>query len=183
MARTYVNNAPFIDIDFIVTQTFNSNHHALDLAPYGGSKPLYAIDNFTVIGSYPDRAGQTYGNYFIAYGSNNTMYLYAHMATTPPAVGTSFNIHEYVGMAGRTDGSTGTSNGIHLHLEMQYGTTWQYNQPYTSYINPCDYLTGINNIVDYNNTYFYDGTPIPPTPTVEIKHRFPWFIYQNNGFY
>ena len=169
MARTYVNNAPFIDIDFIVTQTFNSNHHALDLAPYGGSKPLYAIDNFTVIGSYPDRAGQTYGNYFIAYGSNNTMYLYAHMATTPPAVGTSFNIHEYVGMAG----TTGQSTGVHLHLEMQNGTSWNYQAPFSDYINPCDYLTGIINVASSSNVYYYDGAPTPPTPTEPKKHRFP----------
>lgn len=178
MATIYVQNAPFIQRNFIVTQTFNPNHHALDLAPYGGSQALYAIDDFTIIYTHPETSGNTYGNYFIASNGNGMMYLYAHLATVPPAVGQHFNIHDYVGMAGRSDGGTGTSTGIHLHLEMQQGTSWQYNQPYTSYVNPCTYLTDIQNVVDSSNVYYYDGTPSPPTPPQERKHRFPWFILQ-----
>lgn len=182
MATINLNNAPFIQCNFIVTQTFNSSHHALDLAPYGGSQPLYAIDNFKVIYSYTDRpGGSTYGNYFIALNNNTldpTMYLYAHMATTPPTVGSEFTIHQYVGMAGRTDGDSHTSSGIHLHLEMQSGTTWRYNQPMYDYINPCNYLTGIVNVVNNDNLYYYDGTPYVPPIEERKKKRFPWFIWE-----
>ena len=58
---------------------------------------------------------------------------------------------------------------------MQAGTTWQYQQPLSRYTNPCDYLTGINNVVSYSDRYWYNGAP---TPTKKRK-GFPWFIYQN----
>ena len=187
MARVYVSNAPFIQKDFIVTQAFSESHHALDLAPYGGSQPLYAIDNMTIIYSYNDRpGGSTYGNYFIAKCDNpleQKMYLYAHMATNPDPVGTQYNIHDYVGMAGRTDGESHTSSGIHLHLEMQQGTSWNYNAPFYVYINPCDYLTDITNVASSARVYYYDGTPVPPTPTYVPRKHFPWFIYQHYDDY
>lgn len=178
MATIQVSNAPFIRCNFIVTQAFSSSHHALDLAPYGGSQPLYAIDNFTVIYSYNYvEGGSTYGNYFIALCDNpldQKMYLYAHMASSPPAVGTQFTIHQYVGMAG----TTGHSTGIHLHLEMQRGTTWNYNAPIYDYINPCDYLTDITNVASSSNVYYYDGTPYVPPIEERKKKRFPWFIWE-----
>lgn len=176
MATINLTNAPFIQCNFIVTQAFSNNHHALDLAPYGGSQPLYAIDDFTVIYRYDYvEGGSSYGNYFIAKSNNafeQRMYLYAHLASSPPAVGDVFSIHQYVGMAGRT----GTATGIHLHLEMQRGTTWNYNAPIYDYINPCDYLTGIVNVASSSNVYYYDGTPYVP-PTDEEPHKFPWFIF------
>lgn len=181
MARINIDNAPFIQKDFIVSQAFSQSHHALDLAPYNGSQPLYAIDNFTIIYRYEDRpGGSTYGNYFIASNGRGVMYLYAHLATTPPALNTNIPIHGYVGMAGRTDGDSHTSSGIHLHLEMQSGVTWNYQAPFSSYINPTSYLTGILNVVNPNYVYYYDGT-VPPTPVDEKKKKFPWFIYVNNN--
>ena len=176
MTRINLTNAPYINTNFIVTQTFKESHHAIDLAPYGGSQPLYAIDNFTVIGSYPDTAGQTYGNYFIARNNLGMMYLYAHLASSPPAVGDVFTIHQYVGMAGMTDGDTHTSTGIHLHLEMQQGTTWNYQAPFYAYTDPTSYLDGIINVVNNDNVYYYDGTPYVPPTDIE-PHKFPWFIF------
>ena len=176
MATIYLTNAPFIQKNFVVSGAFGEPrsggrvHKGLDLAPLGFSGSLYAIDDFTIQHIGFDASG--YGNYFIANNGNGMMYLYAHMASLPPAVGTHIPIHGYVGECGNT-GPQGT--GYHLHLEMQAGTTWQYNQPLSSYINPCSYLTGINNVVDYSQYYYYDGTPTPTTK----RHHFPWFIYQN----
>ena len=183
MADIQVNNAPFIQKWFYVTGAFGEErsggrlHKGLDLAPAGYAGSLYAIDNFTVIYSGVDGSG--YGNYFIAKNSANMMYLYAHLASIAPNVGRQFNIHEYIGEAGQS----GSATGVHLHLEMQQGTSWNYNAPLSSYTNPCDYLTGINNVATYSDRYYYDGTPgpTPPTPT-EKPHKFPWYIYQNNNF-
>lgn len=177
MADIYLSNAPFINKWFYVTGAFgeprgSSVHRGLDLAPAGYSGSLYAIDDFTIQYIGFDASG--YGNYFIANNGNGMMYLYAHLASIPPSVGTHIPIHGYVGESGQT----GSATGVHLHLEMQQGTTWQYGQPLSSYVNPCTYLTGINNVVTYTDRYYYDGTPVPPTPTTK-KKRFPWFIYQN----
>lgn len=177
MADIYVNNAPFINKWFYVTTAFSESHKGIDLAPTGYSGSLYAIDDFTVIETGTPTTG--YGNYFIAKNNSNVMYLYAHMSSIPPSVGTHFDKWQYVGESG----TTGTSTGVHLHLEMQRGTTWNYSAPFSSYINPTSYLTGINNVATYSDRYYFDGTPIPPTPTPTGKHKFPWFIYQNNGFY
>ncbi len=177
MATIYLNNAPFIQKNFVVTTAFSSSHHALDLAPYSYSGDLYAIDYFKVlyVGVH-----SSYGNYAIFSNENGVMYLYAHMASLPTkTVGQVYQLHEYIAPAG----TTGTSTGVHLHLEMQNGTSWNYQAPFSDYINPCDYLTGIINVASSSNVYYYDGTPTPPTPTSERKRKFPWFIYQNNGFY
>lgn len=183
MADIQVANAPFIQKWFYVTGAFGEPrgsgvHKGLDLAPTGYSGSLYAIDTFTVIYSGVDGSG--YGNYFIAKNNANMMYLYAHLSSIPPAVGTQFSIHDYVGEAGMT----GSATGVHLHLEMQTGTTWQYNAPLSTYTNPTSYLTGINNVATYSDRYYYNGTPgpTPPTPTPTREHKFPWFIYQNNNF-
>lgn len=175
MADIYVNNAPFIQKWFYVTGAFGEErtggrvHRGLDLAPAGYSGSLYAIDDFTI--QYVGFDGSGYGNYFIANNGNGMMYLYAHLASIPPALGTHIPIHGYVGEAGQT----GSATGVHLHLEMQAGTTWQYGQPLSRYTNPCSYLTGINNVVSYSDRYWYGGEP---TPTKKRK-GFPWFIYQN----
>lgn len=183
MATLQVSNAPFIQKNFVVSGAFGEErtggriHKGLDLAPVGYSGSLYAIDDFTIQYIGFDSTG--YGNYFIANNGNGMMYLYAHMASIPPSVGTHIPIHGYVGECGNT-GPEGT--GYHVHIEMQSGTTWQYGAPLSTYTNPCDYLTGINNVVSYTQYYYYDGTPTPPTPTEE-KKKFPWFIYGAMGFY
>lgn len=175
MATIYLQNAPFINKKFIVTTPFSSSHHALDLAPYGYAGSLYAIDNFTIIYSYTyHEGGSTYGNYFIASNGNNTMYLYAHLRDAPPAVGTVYVMGSYICEAG----TTGHSTGVHLHLEMQSGTTWRYNQPASDYINPCTYLTGIINVASSSNVYICEGGPTPPTPVIaNPNNKFKWVLY------
>lgn len=176
MANINLTNAPFIQKQFIVTTAFSSSHKALDLAPYGYEGSLYAIDYFKVLYIGVD---SSYGNYAIFSNENGVMYLYAHMRNLPTkSVGDSYQIHEYIAEAG----TTGTSTGVHLHLEMQSGTSWNYQAPFSSYINPCDYLTGIINEASSSNVYYYDGTPTP-TPTESTKKRFPFFILWNQGIY
>lgn len=181
MADIYVNNAPFINKWFYVSGAFGEQrtdhvHTGLDLAPAGYSGSLYAIDDFTVI-DYGYDAGSGYGNYFVAKNSNNVMYLYAHLSGLPPQTGTHFNLYDYVGEAGRS----GTATGVHLHLAMQQGNTWNYSSNLSDYINPTTYLNGINNVATYSTRYYFNGTPGPgPTPTPGgKKSKFPWYIYQN----
>ena len=144
MPTIQLTNAPFIDKNFIVTGAFGEIrsggrvHRGLDLAPYGYAGDLYAIDHFKLMYKGYDADG--YGNYAIFTNENNMMYLYAHMSSLPSKnIGDVYNIHEYIAPAG----TTGSSTGVHLHLEMQTGTSWQYSQPITRYTNPCDYLIGI----------------------------------------
>lgn len=180
MPTIQLTNAPFIDKNFIVTGAFGeirsggSVHRGLDLAPYGYAGDLYAIDHFKLMYKGYDADG--YGNYAIFTNENNMMYLYAHMASLPSKnVGDTYNIHEYIAPAG----TTGSSTGVHLHLEMQTGTSWQYSQPITRYTNPCDYLIGIINVVSSSNVYYYDGSPTPPTPTPSSSgnSKFKWVLY------
>lgn len=180
MANIQVSNAPFINKWFYVTGAFGEPrgsgvHKGLDLAPEGFVGSLYSIDTFNI--QYIGYDANGYGNYFIANNGNGMMYLYAHMASITVSVGDTIPIHTYVGESGRT----GSATGVHLHLEMQQGTIWQYGQPLSIYTNPTSYLTDINNVVSYSDRYYYGGSPTPPTPTTR-EHKFPWFIYQNNNF-
>ena len=182
MADIQVSNAPFINKWFYVTGAFGEErsggriHKGLDLAPSGYSGSLYAIDDFTV--QYVGFDANGYGNYFIANNGSGMQYLYAHMASVPPSVGTHIPIHGYVGESGMT----GSATGVHLHLEMQSGSTWTFNAPLSTYTNPTSYLTDINNVVSSSDRYYYNGSPTPPPPTPTREHHFPWFIYQNNNF-
>lgn len=57
-----------------------------------------------------------FGNYIIIKGDDGKGFLYAHMADPSPlSVGDNVKIGDYVGW----EGTTGSSTGIHLHLEMQ----------------------------------------------------------------
>lgn len=178
MATIQLSNAPFIQKNFIVTGAFGESrsggrvHKGLDLAPYGYAGALYAIDHFKVMYAGVD---SSYGNYAIFTNENGMMYLYAHMASLPiKGVGGVYNQGEYIAQAGMT----GSATGVHLHLEMQAGTSWQYGASLDVYTNPCDYLTGIINEVNNDNVYYYDGTPVPPTPVQDTsKSKFKWVLY------
>ena len=61
------------------------------------------------------------------------------------------------------NGTTGSSSGIHLHLEMQDLTNhdWIYRAEKEVYTNPADFM-GIPNVEGISAIYY--GTPIPPEP-------------------
>ena len=184
MADIQVSNAPFINKWFYVTGAFGEQrtdhiHTGLDLAPAGFEGNLYAIDTMTIIARSYDPQG--YGYYIICRNNDtNVMYLYSHMfdlSDTKP-IGYTYARNEYVGKAGRS----GEASGVHLHLAMQYGSTWNFSSNINDYINPTTYLTDIQNIATYGTRYYYNGTipptPTPtPTPTGTSKSKFPWFIY------
>lgn len=177
MANINLTNAPFIDKQFIVTTAFSVSHKGLDLAPYGYAGNLYAIDHFKLLYKNYDNS---YGNYAIFSNENGTLYLYAHMMSLPTkSINQVYNLGEYIAPSG----TTGNSTGVHLHLEMQHGTSWTYRAPFSTYINPCDYLTGIINVASSSNVYYYDGTPTPtPTPviTTNSKH-FKWSLFSKRN--
>lgn len=94
-------------------------------------------------------------------------FLYAHLhEPSNKNVGESVTIGEQVGL----EGTTGSSSGIHLHLEMQdiSNHSWQYQAPKEVYTNPAEFM-GIPNVEGISAIYF--GTPIPPKPTSKNSNK------------
>lgn len=181
--------APFINDRFLITSHWwyervnpvtgvTQIHRGLDIAT-SGSKPLYSMLNGKVLSKYTDNAGaltlvivddnplsQTYG-----YAT-----LYTHLASYEFGinVNTRVSIGQKVGM----EGMTGQATGIHLHLEMQdvsrFNWQWHWSYIKSDYIDPTEFM-GIDNVD--NTWWIYDGTPVPPAPTILRKKNFPWVLY------
>lgn len=173
MADYNARIAPFINIVFYVTSAWweqPRNHRGIDLST-GGNAPLYSMCNGFVYYKGYDATG--YGNYLIIKDSTTGMgFLYGHLKDpTPLNQGDSVVIGQQVGI----EGTTGHSTGNHLHLEMQDISQheWQYQAPKEVYTNPADFM-GIPNVEGIS--VYYEGTPVPPTPTRTKKHKFPWYI-------
>lgn len=76
------------------------------------------------------------------------------------------------------EGTTGSSTGIHLHLEMQNLLTkdWEFGADLSVYINPALFM-GISNTEGIS--VIYKGTPGPgPTPSFK-RGNFKWVLYAN----
>lgn len=178
MADYNARIAPFIDIEFVVTSAWweqPRNHRGIDLATYssaGTNVPLYSMcDGFVYYVGY-DSGG--YGNYIIMKdGTTGMGFLYGHLRDYPSLnVGDTVQIGQQVGI----EGTTGSSSGIHLHLEMQDISQheWQYQAPKEVYTNPADFM-GIPNVEGI--TVYYDGTPVPPVPpSGDNKSSQRWFM-------
>ena len=73
------------------------------------------------------------------------------------------------------EGTTGTSTGIHLHVEMQdlnrWNNVWHWSYNKSDYLDPTEYM-GIDNIV--NTWWIYDGVPIEPT-----KNKNKWLQFKS----
>lgn len=183
--------APFINDRFLITSPWWTErinpitgqpqiHRGLDIAT-SGSKPVYSMLDGVVHSLGYD---SSQGNWIVIKDNNplSVTYgyatLYMHLADVPiVAVGDSVQKGQQVGM----EGTTGNSTGIHLHVEMQdlnrWNNVWHWSYVQSDYLNPCDYM-GIDNIAD--TWWIYDGTPVPPTPTITIKkHKFPWAVLTN----
>lgn len=180
MARQQVHNlAPFINTDFYVTSIFgdyrtSGTHTGIDIATSIPAS-IYSISKGVV--HYKGYDSNGFGHYVIIKNTDdNKGFLYAHMASASVlAIGQAVNIGTYIGLEGRS----GYATGVHLHLEYQImkNGEWTYSDNLSDYLNPAEYM-GINNVEDYNNSWFYSGIPYQPTPT-KNKHRrkFKFVLY------
>lgn len=185
--------APFINVTFYITSKWwdvrinpvtgqTEIHRGLDIAT-GGNDPVYSMLNGIV---HSSGYSSSRGNWIIIYDNNpsSSTYgyatLYMHLRDAPMvSQGQSVLIGQQVGV----EGTTGQSTGIHLHVEMQdlnrWGGQWHSSYTQSDYLDPTVYMDIPN--VEGTECY-YNGTPIPPTPTVTAPKRknFKWVLYARN---
>lgn len=91
---------------------------------------------------------------------------------SPLSVGDRVSIGDYVGH----EGTSGSSTGIHLHLEMQdlSNRGWIFQADLSEYLNPADFM-GFPNVGGIS--VIYNGTPKPPIPQTFKKSKFKWVLY------
>lgn len=178
------NIAPFINIIFTITSKWWTErinpvtgqteiHRGLDIAT-GGNDPVYSMLTGKVL-----QVGNTStaGNYIIIYDDdpNSPNYGYAtrylHLQFQPLLpVGTPITVGQEVGR----EGATGQVSGIHLHVEMQdisrFNWQWHTSNTKSDYLDPTIFM-GIDNVE--GTQWLYTGTPVP---TIIKKHRFPWYL-------
>lgn len=174
--------APFINDRFLITSKWWSErinpvtgqteiHRGLDIAT-SGSKPVYSMLDGIVHSIGYDNSR---GNWIIIKDDNsNSPYygyatLYMHLANIPDV---SVNERVVKGQKVGDEGTTGTSTGIHLHVEMQdlnrWNNVWHSSYIKTDYLDPTEFM-GIDNIE--GTWWIYDGTPI------EISNKNKWLRF------
>lgn len=186
MANQVRNIAPFINKEFTVTSPWWTErvnpvtgqteiHRGLDITT-GANDTVYSI----LSGHILDKGvTSTAGNYVIIVddniGSNTYGYAVRYLHLAYPVqlpIGASIFSNQAVGV----EGSTGQSTAIHLHVEMQdvsrFNWTWHFSYTKSDYIDPTQFM-GIDNV--YLSHWIYDGHP-HPTPIIKRK-RFPWVLY------
>lgn len=173
-------NAPFIDEVFYVT---GAQPYYDDGTPHGGfdvstgvNSNVYSMTNGIVLYSEYNTGG--YGNMIIIQDQvSGTAILYAHLRDLPlKSVGESVLKNELIGI----EGNTGTSTGIHTHLEIQYNTLssgWNWNIPYLDRPHVADFM-GIPNEYQISAIYHPSTPPTPPI-TINKQRGFPWVLYAN----
>lgn len=183
------NIAPFIKDVFTITSPWwnvrknpitgqTEVHRGLDIAT-NGSKPVYSM----LTGHVKERGtDSSQGNYLVIVddiaGSKTYGYAtrYMHLASFDVIQNQSVNVGQKVGM----EGTTGDSTGIHLHVEMQdisrFNWSWHWSYDKTQYLDPTIFM-GIDNI--YRTQWIYDGIPFTPIPVKNKKRqKYPWVLYQ-----
>ena len=144
--------APFINETFYVTAEFGEErptsgggvryHNGLDIATSSalGNVDLFSVCDGTIVHYEYEESGSGFGNYFIIKDDNSDLaFLYGHLDSLEQmAIGTHFQIGDFVG----TEGTTGSSTGIHLHLAIQSigNGSWNYNAPLEDYVNPAEWM-------------------------------------------
>lgn len=187
MAQQVRHIAPFINVVFTITSHWwyvrvnpvtgqVTIHRGLDIAT-SGSVPVYSMLNGKVIERATD---SSQGNYVVIVddtaGSSTYGYAtrYMHLASFNVRLNDRVQIGQQVGM----EGTTGHSTGIHLHVEMQdisrFNWQWHWSYNKSDYLDPTVFM-GIDNID--NTQWIYDGTPIPPTPVRIKRNKFKWVLY------
>lgn len=123
-----------------------------------------------------------FGYYLIIKDENGLGFLYGHLAEESPLnVGDTVKIGDFIGY----EGTTGSSTGVHLHIEIQdiSQSEWDFNADITKYQNPADFM-GFPN--EKGISVIYYGTPIPPTPKrknrkwLKIKSKKLKIFYKNS---
>lgn len=186
MATPVGNIAPFINDVFTITSHWWYEridpitgelkiHRGLDIAT-SGSKPVYSMLNGRVMTRATD---DSQGNYLVIVDDDPSSQFYGYATRYMHLA--SFDVLQnqrvYAGQKVGMEGTTGHSTGIHLHVEMQDISrfNWQWHWSYTKsdYLDPTVFM-GIDNID--GTSWIYDGTPYVP-PTEKEKHKFPWVLY------
>ena len=135
-----------------ITKTLQ-NHRGLDLsAPLG--TPIYAIHDGRVVTVGMDTSG--FGNYLIIEDEEGVRSTYAHCDTIGVREGQLVEKGDPVATAG----STGTSTGSHLHLELRQDG--EYLNPFFLLEGPGPYLSGTG-----GSTGSYFDYEIPPELLLE----------------
>lgn len=186
MADNKVRNiAPFINDRFLITSPWWNErinpitgeteiHRGLDIAT-SGSKTVYSILDGIVHSLGFDNSQ---GNWIIIKDDNSSSptfgyaTLFMHLANAPDVLqGDRVVKGQKVG----DEGTTGSSTGIHLHVEMQdlnrWGNSWHWSYNKSDYLDPTEYM-GIDNIE--NTWWIYDGVPIEP-----IKNKNKWLQFKS----
>lgn len=102
----------------------DANHPGIDIAGNEGA-PIYAVDNGVVV--YAGWNNWGYGNVIVINHGNGWQTLYAHLSAYVVSCGQFV----YQGNSIGAIGTTGNSDGPHLHFEMMYNAVR---------VNPHDYL-------------------------------------------
>ena len=177
--------APFINNRFLITSKWWNErinpvtgeteiHRGLDIAT-SGSKPVYSILDGIVHSLGFDNSQ---GNWIIIKDDNSSSptfgyaTLFMHLANRPDVLqGDRVVKGQKVG----DEGTTGSSTGIHLHVEMQdlnrWGNSWHWSYNKSDYLDPTEYM-GIDNIE--NTWWIYDGVPIEPS-----KNKNKWLKFRS----
>lgn len=177
--------APFINDRFLITSPWWNErinpitgeteiHRGLDIAT-SDSKPVYSILDGIVHSLGFDNSQ---GNWIIIKDDNSSSptfgyaTLFMHLANSPDV---SQGDRVVKGQKVGDEGTTGTSSGIHLHVEMQdlnrWGNVWHWSYNKSDYLDPTEYM-GIDNIE--NTWWIYDGVPIEP-----IKNKNKWLQFKS----
>ena len=194
MAAEQVRNiAPFINDEFTVVSKWWTErvnpvtgeteiHRGLDITT-GHNDPVYSMltgkilqkGHTSTAGNYVIIVDDTLGSSTYGYA---TRYLHLRDSVVPP-VNTRIQVGQQIGVEGRT----GQATGIHLHVEMQdvsrFNWQWHFSYTKSDYLDPTEFM-GIDNVVGTH--WIYDGTPVPPvppTPTYSDRKRFKWVLYAN----
>ena len=185
MALVQCNLAPFINQEFAVTGAWGEPrsghiHAGIDLASVGSggvAKPIYSMSDGIVTRVDQTDQGTGYGAMCIIWNTqNNDLWLYGDLGdnSIPLTVGQTVQQGQQVGIEGNPAGTAST--GLHVHLEKENQSDGVFKFGYNNSIDPTT-GTGIQNVVytTSGDTYIYDGTPVPPTQTIEKK--FKWSVF------
>lgn len=177
--------APFIDNRFLITSPWWNErinpvtgeteiHRGLDIAT-SSSKPVYSMLDGIVHSLGYDNSQ---GNWIIIKDDNSQSpyygyaTLFMHLANAPDV---SQGDRVVKGQKVGDEGTTGSSIGIHLHVEMQdlnrWGNSWHWSYNKSDYLDPTAFM-GIDNIE--GTWWIYDGTPIEPS-----KNKNKWLQFKS----